>query len=167
MKRSEKESFVLRVKDELQKASTVIAVNRSYGITVDEITKLRKSMHEEGANLRVLKNTLARIAIKDSHLDVLKDMFSGPTAVAYSDNPVGMAKALAEFVKTNDKMSILGGVMDGAFITESQINALATIPSMDELKSKIVGLFNAVATKLARTVKEPGAKIVRVIAAKQ
>ena len=167
MKRSEKESFVLRVKEELKNASTVIAVNRSYGITVDEITKLRKDMRAEGANLKVLKNTLARIAIKDSHLDVLQDMFNGPTAIAYSDNPVGMSKVLAEFVKTNDKMSILGGIMDGTFINVEQINALATVPSMDELRGKIVGLFNAVATKLARVVKEPGTKIVRVIAAKQ
>ena len=166
MKRSEKESFVLQIKDELQSASTVIAVDRSFVITVEEITKLRKNMHAEGANLKVLKNTLARIAIKGSHLEQLNDVFNGPTAVAYSSNPVGMSKALADFIKTNDKLKILGGVMDGAFITSAQINELATIPSMEELRGRLVGLFNAVATKFVKTVKEPGAKVARVIAAK-
>lgn len=138
MKRLEKESFVTQIKEDLVKASTVIAVNRSYGITVEEMTKLRRSMRQTKANLKVLKNTLARIAIKDSHLEPLSDLLEGPTALAYSDDPVGVAKALADFSKENEKLTILGGVMDGKFINVETVKALASLPSLDELDRKSV-----------------------------
>lgn len=166
MKRLEKESFVTHVREDLVKASVVIAVNRSYGITVEEITKLRQDMHKTKANLKVLKNTLARIAIKDSHLEPLGDLLEGPTALAYSDDPVGMAKALADFSKNNEKLTILGGVMDGKFIDVENVKVLASLPSLGELRAKIVGLMTAAATKIARTIKEPSARVARVIAAK-
>ena len=166
MKRLEKESYVSHVREELLSSSVVIAVNRSFGITVEEMTKLRKGVHEAEANFKVLKNTLARIAIKDSTLDGLSDCLEGPTALAYSNNPVGMAKALSEFAKSNDKLKILGGVMDGKFISAKVINELASLPSVDELRAKIIGLLTAAATKIVRTVKEPSARVVRVIAAK-
>lgn len=166
MKRLEKESFVTHIKDELVKASTVIAINRSYGITVGEITKLRCDMYKTNANLKVLKNTLARIAIKDSHLEPLGEFLEGPTALAYSDDPVGVAKALADFSKENGKLTILGGVMDGKFINVETVKALASLPSLDELRGKIVGLLTAAATKIVRTVKEPSARVARVVAAK-
>ena len=166
MKRLEKESFVSHVREELTSSSTVIAVNRSFGITVEEITRLRRNMHESRANLKVLKNTLARIAVKDSSLEVLSDYLEGPTALAYSNNPVEMAKAIVDFAKSNDKMSILGGVMDGNFISAEQVKYLAELPSLDELRGKLVGLMTAAATKIVRTVKEPSARVARVIAAK-
>lgn len=166
MKRLEKESFVTHIRDELQKASTVIVVNRSSGITVEEITKLRQDMHKTKTNLKILKNTLARIAIKDSKLDPLGGFLEGPTALAYSDDPIGVAKALADFSKKNEKLTILGGVMDGKFITAETVKALATLPSLDELRGTIVGLLTAAATKIVRTVKEPSARVARVIAAK-
>ncbi len=166
MKRLEKESFVMHMKGELIKASTVIAINRSYGITVGEMTKLRQSMYQTKANFKVLKNTLARIAIKDSHLEQLSGLLEGPTALAYSDDPIGVAKVLADFSKKNEKLVILGGVMDGKFINVETVKALASLPSLDELRGKIVGLLTAVATKIVRTVKEPSARVARVIAAK-
>ncbi len=166
MKRLEKESFVSHIKGELNNSSTVIAVNRSFGITVDEITKLRRDMHKAKANFKVLKNTLARIAIKDSEFEPLSDYLEGPTALAYSNNPVEMAKAIVDFVKSNDKMSVLGGIMDGQFITSDQIKSLAELPSLDELRGKLVGLLTAAATKIVRTVKEPSSRIARVVAAK-
>jgi large subunit ribosomal protein L10 len=166
MKRLEKESFVENLKGELRKVSTVIAINRSVGITVGEITKLRRDMHNKKASFKVLKNTLARIAIKDSHLDQLNDLLIGPTALAYSDDPVGVAKAVADFAKDNGKMTILGGVMNGKFIDCETIKALASLPSLDELRGKLVGLLVEAATKLVRTIKEPSARIARVVDAR-
>ena len=166
MLRQEKESFVQHIREELVNSSIVIAVGRQPGITVEEVTKLRKDMHKAEANLKILKNTLARIAIKDSHLDSIKDYLSGSTGLAYSNNPVGMAKAIAEFAKTNEKLTILGGVMDGNAISSEMIKELASLPSIDELRAKIIGLLTANATKIVRTVKEPFARVARVIAAK-
>ncbi|MDR1488169.1 MAG: 50S ribosomal protein L10 [Holosporales bacterium] len=167
MKRLEKESFVLRVKDEIKSASTVIAVNRSFGITVDQINELRSNMRKTNANLKVIKNTLAKIAIKDSHLEPLGFLLEGPTALAYSSSdPIGMAKTLVDFAKSNEKLTILGGVMDGKFIKSDTITSLASLPSMDELRSKLVGILTAAATKVVRTIKEPSARVTRVIAAR-
>lgn len=166
MLRPEKESFVSHVREELTNSSIVIAVNRSSGITVEEITKFRENMHKAEANFKILKNTLARIAIKDSALDSLSEHLEGPTGLAYSNNPVEMAKAIAEFAKSNERFTILGGVMDGKAISKETINELATLPSMDELRAKIIGLLTAAATKIVRTVKEPSARVARVIAAK-
>ena len=166
MKRLEKESFVSRVKADLSSASVVIALDRSFGITVEEITQLRKNMNDVDSNLKVLKNTLAKIAMRDSSLEQLSDSLKGPTALAYSNNPVGMSKALSNFVKKNDKMKILGGVMDGKYISAAVVVELASLPSVDELRAKIIGLLTASATKIVRTIKEPAAMIARVVSAK-
>ncbi|MDR2458665.1 MAG: 50S ribosomal protein L10 [Holosporales bacterium] len=166
MRRQEKESFVSSVRGELLCASIVIAVSRSAGITVEEITKFRKGMRAAESNFKVLKNTLARIAIKDSPLDSISGYLEGPTALAYSDNPVGMAKAISEFAKESEKMAVLGGVMDGNVISADIIKALASLPSMDELRAGIIGLLTAAATKIVRTIKEPSARVARVIALK-
>lgn len=166
MLRREKESFVSHIREELMSSSIVVAVNREPGITVEEITKLRKDMCKADARLKVLKNTLARIAIKDSTLDSIGKYLEGSTGLAYSNNPVGMAKAISEFIKTNEKLKVLGGVMDGKAITPDIIKELASLPSMDELRAKITGLLTAVASKIVRTVKEPSARVARVIAAK-
>lgn len=166
MLRQEKESFVTHIREELTKSSIVVAVNRSSGITVEEITKLRKDMRNAEANFKILKNTLARIAIKDSALGSIEKFLTGPTGLAYSNNPVGLAKAISEFAKANEKLTILGGVMDGKAISVDTINELASLPSVDELRAKIIGLLTAAASKIVRTVKEPSARVVRVIAAK-
>ena len=166
MLRQEKEAFVSHIREELMSSSIVVALSRQPGITVEEITKLRKDMHEAESNLKILKNTLARIAIKDSTLESIGQYLEGSTGLAYSKNPVGMAKAISEFVKTNEKLTILGGVMDGKAISPNTIKELASLPSMDELRAKIIGLLTAAASKIVRTVKEPSARVARVIAAK-
>ncbi|MDR0552718.1 MAG: 50S ribosomal protein L10 [Holosporales bacterium] len=163
MKRLEKESFVSSFKEELQTASTVVAVNRSTGITVGEITELRSEMRKNNANLKVVKNTLALIAVKGSPLELLSDYLKGPTALAYSDEPVGMAKVLVKFASENEKLTIMGGIMDGNPISAGNFAKLASLPSFDELRAKIIGLLTASAAKIARTVKEPGAQIARVV----
>lgn len=166
MLRKEKEAFVSHIREELVNSSIVVALNRNPGITVEEITKLRKDMHKAESNLKILKNTLARIAIKGSNIDPIGMYLSGSTGLAYSNNPVGMAKAISEFAKANEKLTILGGVMDGKAITPDVIKELASLPSMDELRAKIIGLLIATASKIVRTVKEPSARVARVIAAK-
>lgn len=166
MLRKEKEAFVSHIREELISSSIVVAVGREPGITVEEVTKLRKDMHKAEANLKVLKNTLARIAIKDSTLDSIGKYLEGSTGLAYSNNPVGMAKAIFEFAKVNEKLKILGGVMDGKAIAPDVVKELASLPSMDELRAKIIGLLTAAASKIVRTVKEPSARVARVIAAK-
>ena len=113
MLRREKETFVSHIREELASSSIVVALSREAGITVEEITRLRKDMHNAEAHLKILKNTLARIAIKDSTLESIERYLKGSTGLAYSNNPVGMAKAISEFAKTNEKLKILGGVMDG------------------------------------------------------
>ncbi|MDR1333273.1 MAG: 50S ribosomal protein L10 [Holosporales bacterium] len=165
MKRQEKEAFVSDIRGKLLDASVVIAVSRAAGITVEEITKFRKDMKAADSNFKVLKNTLARLAIKDSHLSSISDYFDGPTALAYSDNPVGMAKAISEFAKESKKVEVLCGVMDGNVISVDTIKVLAALPSLDELRARIVGLLTAAATKIVRTIKEPSARVARVIAA--
>jgi large subunit ribosomal protein L10 len=166
MKRREKETFVSGIRDELLNSSIVIAVNRSFGITVDEITKLRRDVREAEASFKVLKNTLARIAIKDSNLEAIGEYLDGPTGLAYSNNPVGLSKAIAKFAKDNEKLTILGGIMDGKAVSKSVIEELASLPSHDELRARIVGLLTANATKIVRTIKEPSGRIARVLAAR-
>jgi large subunit ribosomal protein L10 len=166
MLRREKEAFVSQIREKLMNSSMVVAVNRTPGITVEEITKLRKDMHDAEANFKILKNTLARVAIKGSALDSMEKYLEGSTGLAYSNNPVGLAKAISKFVKVNEKLTILGGIMDGKVVSVDVINELASLPSMDELRAKIIGILTAAASKIVRIIKEPSAKIARVIAAK-
>ena len=167
MLRQEKEAFVSHVRDILLDSSIVILVNRGKGITVEEITKLRNNMSKSESKFKIIKNTLARKAIEDSNLESLGEFLTGTTGFAYSNDPVEVSKAVFEFCKEYDgKMEIVAGVMDGKAITCTQIKQLATLPSLDGIRSQIVGLLSAVAGKLVRTVNEPAACIARVLAAK-
>lgn len=166
MKRLEKESFVTQIKDELCSSYIVIALNRTSGITVAEITKLRKEMNINKAKFKVMKNTLAKITIKGSHLEQLSDSLNGSTALAYSNDPVTISKVLAEFVTKNDKMKVLCGVMGGRYIGSDVVFKLAELPPIDELRAKIIGLLTASAARIVRTIVEPAAKIARILIAK-
>jgi large subunit ribosomal protein L10 len=167
MRRSEKELFVTGIRDELLGSSVVIVVNRLPGITAEEMTKFRVDIREAKAKFKILKNTLAKIAVKDSNLDQISEYFEGTTGLAYSDDPVGLSKAVSVFAKESEKMTVLGGIMDGKSISASIVNELATLPSMDELRAKIVGLLTSVASKIVRTIQEPAARVARVVAAKK
>ncbi len=165
MNRTEKHDVVSQMRDVLQNASLVLVTQQS-GLTVDEVTGLRRSMRENQAEFKVLKNTLAQIAVKDTKLDGLTPMLKGPTALAYSADPIAAAKVVVKFANTNDKLKVIGGFLDGQILSEASVKALATLPSLDELRAKLVGLLQAPATKIARLAKEPGASVARVIAAK-
>jgi large subunit ribosomal protein L10 len=166
MKRKEKEVFVAHVREEILASSIVVAVDRTTGITVAEMTKLRSRMRKAGAGFKVLKNTLARKAISDSVFDQIDVYLKGPTGLAYSNNPVDLAKDLQNFAKENDRLKILGGVMDGKAITSAIVKELSSLPTMDELRAKIIGLLTAAASKIIGTVNEPARRLAVLLASK-
>ena len=165
MKRSEKKEFVQKLKEEIDTSSSVIVTHYS-GLTVDESDQLRSEMRNNGAKFKVTKNRLTKLALKQTQFKDLADLFTGPTAIAYSDDPVAPAKVAASFEKKLEKFKIIGGGYDGEMIDIEKINFLATLPSMDELKGKIVGLISAPAQKIASIVKEPAGQMARLVSTK-
>ncbi len=165
MNRSEKKEFVQKLKEEIDTSSSVIVTHYS-GLSVDESEQLRSEMRSNGAKFKVTKNRLTKLALEQTKFKDITDLFSGPTAIAYSDDPVAPAKVAVSFEKKLDKFKIIGGGYDGAKIDLEKINFLATLPSMDELRGKIVGLISAPAQKIASIVKEPAGKIVRLVSSK-
>jgi len=164
MDRSQKAESVAQLSDIFNEVSVVV-VTRNLGLTVAQSTALRTKMREAGASYQVAKNRLAKLALKDTDYVGLEDFLTGPTGLAWSTDPVAAAKAAVDFAKTNDKLEIVGGSMGATVLDEAGIRALATMPSLDELRATIVGLVNAPATKIARVVNEPAAKLARVFAA--
>lgn len=145
--------------------SGVVVVTRNLGMTVAQSTALRTKMREAGASYKVSKNRLAKLALKGTDYEGLGDLLSGPTALATSTDPVAAAKATVDFAKTTDKIEIVGGAMGGQMLDEAGVKALASLPSLDELRAKLIGLVNAPATKVVRVVSEPAAKLARVFGA--
>jgi large subunit ribosomal protein L10 len=143
----------------------VVVVTRNLGLSVAQSTDLRAKMREAGASYKVAKNRLAKLALKDTQYEGLEEFLTGPTALAWSIDPVAAAKATVDFAKTNDKLEIVGGAMGGTVLDANGIKALASMPSLDELRGKIVGLINAPATKVAQLVNAPAAKLARVFGA--
>jgi len=143
----------------------VVVVTRNRGLTVAQSTVLRNKMREAGAVYKVSKNKLARIALDGTDYLSLGDMLTGPVGLASSIDPVAAAKVVVEFAKTNDKFEIVGGAMGAMALDVDGVKALATLPSLDELRAKIVGLLVAPATKLASLTQAPAAQLARVFAA--
>ncbi|HAL89057.1 MAG TPA: 50S ribosomal protein L10 [Erythrobacter sp.] len=164
MDRSQKADAVAQL-SEVFAQSGVVVVTRNLGLTVDQSTELRTKMREAGATYKVAKNRLAKLALKDTDYTGLDEFLTGPTALGYSEDPVAAAKAVVEFAKTTDKIEILGGSMGAQKLDEAGVRALASLPSLDELRGTIVGLVNAPATKVAQVVNAPAAKLARVFGA--
>jgi large subunit ribosomal protein L10 len=143
----------------------VVVVTRNLGLTVAQSTELRIKMREAGATYKVSKNKLARIALKDTDYAGLSDLLTGPVGLATSTNPVAAAKVVSDFAKANDKLEIVGGGMGATVLDKAGVTALASLPSLDELRAKIVGLVQAPATKLAQLSNAPAAKLARVFGA--
>jgi len=143
----------------------VVVVTRNLGLSVGQSTALRTKMRDAGASYKVAKNRLARLALKDTQYEGLEEYLTGPTALAWSTDPIAAAKAAVEFAKTNDKLEIVGGAMGNTQLDAAGIKALASMPSLDELRGRIVGLVNAPATKVAQLVNAPAAKLARVFGA--
>ncbi len=143
----------------------VVVVTRNLGMTVAQTTALRVKMREAGATFKVSKNTLAKLAIVDTNYAGIDDLLNGPVALATSVDPVAAAKITVEFAKTNDKLEIVGGAMGSLVLDADGIKALASMPSLDELRAKLVGLVQAPATKIAQLATAPAAKLARVFGA--
>jgi len=164
MLRSEKKNFVSEL-EEIYKNSSSIIITHYHGLTVSEITSLRNSLRENGASFKVVKNTLSKIAALNVEHTYEDSLFTGPTAIAYSADPVAAAKGVVEFAKANDNLKIIGGIVNNKILNISEVKTLATLPSLDQLRAKIIGLLQAPASNLARVVKAPAGGVARVISA--
>jgi large subunit ribosomal protein L10 len=164
MDRAQKSETVAELKRTFDEASAVV-ITRNLGLTVAQSTDLRNRMRDAGARFRVAKNTLALIAVEGTAYAPISEMLTGPTALATSDDPIAAAKVAVDFAKTNPKFEIVGGAMGDTLLDAGGIKALAELPSLDELRARIVGLIQAPATKIARTISEPGAQLARLFAA--
>jgi large subunit ribosomal protein L10 len=160
--RSEKQQLVTSLHQTLKTAELVVITQQS-GLTVAEATNLRRQMRQAGAGFKVTKNRLARLALEGTKFEGLKSMFTGPTAIAYSADPIAAAKVAVTYANSNDKLKIVGGAMGGQVLDPNGVKALATLPSLDELRSKIVGVLAAPATKVAAVLQAPAAKLARVL----
>ena len=164
MLRSEKKTFVSEL-EQIYKDSNSVIVTHYHGLTVLQVTNLRKSLRENGASFKIVKNTLSRIAATNAKLEHNPEIFSGPTAIAYSKDPVAAAKGVVEFAKANDNLKIIGGIVNDKILSVSEVQQLAKLPSLDQLRGKIVGILQAPAANLARIVQAPAGSLARVIRA--
>lgn len=165
MNRTEKAELIDTLHATFNEATTVI-VTHQVGLTVVESSDLRGKMRANGAAYKVTKNRIAKLALKDTAYENLTDVFTGPTAIGTSSDPVAAAKVLVEFAKENDKLTIIGGAIGEQVLDKAGVEALAKLPSLDELRAKMVGLLQAPATKLARVAQAPASQLARVIQAK-
>lgn len=165
MERAEKAELVAALNEKLG-ASGVIVVAHYAGLTVAEMTALRRDIREVGGAMQVAKNRLVKRALEGTEAEGIAELFSGPTCIMTSEDPVSAPKVAVKFAKDNDKLIILGGAMGETVLDPSGVDSLAALPSLDELRGKIVGLLQAPAGKIARTLSAPGGQLARVIAAK-
>ena len=152
MNREEKTELLNALHEVFSNAESVV-ITEYLGLTVAEADELRNKVRAVGASLRVTKNRIARLAVKDTKFEGSADLFKGPVAMAYASDPISACKACVEFAKNNEKLVIVGGALSDKALTLDEIKELAAIPSMDELRAKLVGLIQAPAAKLARVTK--------------
>lgn len=164
MLRLEKREFVSNL-EQIYNVSSSIIVAHYQGLTVSQMTALRKKLRENGAEFKVVKNTLSKIAANNSGIQSICNLFSGPTAIAYSSDPVAAAKVVVDFSKINENLKVVGGFVDGQILSASLVNDLAKLPSMDELRSKLIAILQAPSTKVARVLQTPASNIARVLQA--
>lgn len=165
MNRTEKHEFVNNFSAVLSKANFVI-VTHYKGLSVQEISSLRKKIKQENAFFKVTKNSLAKRAIKDTDYKSLDPFFVGPTAIAYSDDPVSAAKVIVNFSKDNEKLTIIAGAMGDKELSIEEIKKLASLPTMDVIRAKILALVTSSMSNILSVVNEPSTKILRLINSK-
>jgi large subunit ribosomal protein L10 len=156
--------MVSEIKDTLSEAGLVV-ITRQSGLTVAQVTDLRRKMRAAGAGYKVAKNRLAQLALKGTKYEGLEKLLKGPTAIAYSSDPIAAAKVAVTFAKSNDKLTIVGGSMGADMINAEGIMALATLPSLNELRSKLIAMLQTPATRIATVLQEPAAQLARVVGA--
>ena len=164
MDRSQKADLVAELKQVFAETSVVV-ITRNLGLSVAQSTDLRLRMRDAGAQFKVAKNRLALIALDGTRYQPIGELLKGPTALATSTDPVAAAKVAVDFAKTTDKLEIVGGALGETVLDVNGIKALAELPSLDELRATLIGLVQAPASKIARTINEPGAMLARVFGA--
>lgn len=164
MNRSEKAEAIVEL-NRTFKGANLVVVTRQSGLTVQEVTDLRRKIRSAGASYQVAKNRLTLRALEGTNFSALAPLFKGPTAIAYSKDPVAAAKVVAAFAKTNEKLTIVGGALGEKVLGVEGVQALAVLPSLDELRGKIIGLIQAPATKIAGVLAAPAGQLARVFAA--
>lgn len=164
MDRSQKADAVAELNATFNEVGVVV-ITRNLGMSVAQTTALRVKMREAGASFKVSKNSLAKLAVANTDYAGISEHLTGPVALATSVDPVAAAKITVEFAKTNDKLEIVGGAMGTQVLNADGIKALASMPSLNELRAKLVGLVQAPATKIAQVVTAPSAKLARVFGA--
>lgn len=164
MERAQKREVVTALHDVFAKTGVVVVAHYA-GLTVAQMTRLRSDMRSAGGQVKVAKNRLVKLALEGTDASGIADLLKGPTCLAYSADPIAAPKVAVKFAKANEKFVILGGSMGTTVLDAKGVSSLAELPSLDELRSKLIGLVQAPASKIARTLNEPGAQLARVIAA--
>lgn len=164
MDRTEKHEFVASLAAIFAETSFVL-VAQNKGLTVADVSDLRRKMRAAGATYKVAKNRLATLALEGTRFDGVKPLLKGPTALAWSTDPVAVAKTAVEFAKTNDKFVVLGGALGAQTLDASGVKALAELPSLETLRAQLVGLIQTPATRIAGILQAPGGQVARVLSA--
>ena len=164
MDRTEKEKTVASLRSLFEETGTVVVTHYS-GLNVAEMTELRGRMREVGAGFKVIKNRLTRLALEGTKFEALSDLFVGPTAIAYSEDPVAAAKASANFAKKNEKLVIRGGGLGELTLDTAAVMNLAALPSLDELRARLIGMISTPVTRIAGVLQAPAGQVARVIGA--
>lgn len=164
MERAQKREVVTALHDVFANTGVVVVAHYA-GLTVAQMTKLRSEMRSAGGRVKVAKNRLAKLALEGTDAKGIADLLEGPTCLAFSDDPVTAPKIAVKFARANEKFVILGGAMGAAVLDAKGVTSLGDLPSLDELRGKLVGLLEAPASKIARTLNEPGGQLARVFGA--
>ncbi|MGX7345948.1 50S ribosomal protein L10 [Acetobacter pasteurianus] len=164
MNRTEKKAFIASLAAVFAQTSMVV-VTRNDGLTVAAVTELRRKVRAAGANYKVAKNRLATLALDGTQFNGIAPLLQGPTALAWSEDPVAVAKVVVEFAKTNDKLVLLGGSLGSQVLDADGIKALAELPSLDALRAQLVGLISTPATRIASVTQAPAGQLARVFGA--
>jgi large subunit ribosomal protein L10 len=160
--RAEKRESVAELGEVFARGGVVVVAHYT-GLTVANMTDFRSRMRQVGAGTKVVKNRLAKLALRGTAAESIADLFTGPTLIAYSSDPVGTAKVAVDYAKANEKLVLLGGAMGTTKLDANSLKALATLPSLDELRAKIVGMIQTPATRIAQVISAPAAQIARVL----
>ena len=164
MLRSQKKDFVTELEGVCRDSDAVVFTHY-HGLTVAQVTELRRGLRAKGAGFKVVKNTLFKIAADNAKLQIADGMASGPIAIAYSSDAVAAAKGVVDFAKGNDNLKIIGAVVNNQLLSPKEIDKLSKLPSLDELRGKIIGLLQAPATKIAAVLQAPAGGLARVVGA--
>ena len=165
MNKDQKKNYIEKMTNEIDKSQALI-VTHYQGLNMPQLDQLRKQMREHGILFKITKNRITKIALKETSKKDLEKYFIGPTAAAMSSDPITTAKILTKFSKSNDKLKIIAGFMDGKVLDEKEVSVIATLPSLEEARAKIVGILATPAQKLVSILLAPGSKIANLARAK-